>query len=286
MSKVVGFHTRPVICSPRRLSNGYFREGFPVISSSQGIHPAVQAFAATHSIVSSNEIAALNEVYNELYGVVADNGAGDVYFLNGKSPTSYAASLAALVPGAGLTTAGVGGTAPTHSNDGLLFNGTSNYLNYGPIQNNKPQNELLLAFSRTNTIATNGVSMGVNHSGTLQFAPRSSANTSGFITGNQYTSSQNFAGPGNWIGYNDGTNYAIWKDGVKQVPDAPLAISTSLTGTNDFYMGARNQLGSASNFVEERAALVILLWDGGTLFSQTLINRIDLAMFNYNANVV
>lgn len=251
-----------------------------------GLDPVVQTFADNNGITSTKEINALNALYLFSNGFISNHGSGGVYCCYGVSPTSYAASLEVIIAGAGNSTVGVGGTAPTHSNDGLEFNGVNNYIDLGPIQNNKPQNEILVAYSRTNTISSNGVSCGVNHGGTVQCSFRGTPNTSGYINGNQYTTGQNFGIPGNYIGYNDGVNYAIWKDGIKQTPDVPKAISTALTGSNNFFFGARNQLGSPSNYVDERLGLFLMFWDGGNLFSDAQVKEIDQAMFNYNANVV
>lgn len=260
-------------------SNGYVSGGSIVID------PAVQAFADNKSITNQQEINALNALYVGLNDVITNHGSGSILYLNGFSPTSLAAAREAIIYGAGNQTATVGGTAPTHSSNGIQFNGTNNYWNVGGIQNNKAWDELLLGFSRTNTITVTGVSMGVNHSGACQIFPRTSGSNSGYSLSANYTAFS-FGGSGNYIGYNNGTTMGIWVNGVFQTPTSTVAPITTLSGTNDFYLGARNNSGVASNFVDERIGAVALLWDGGTLFNQTEIETVDELLFNYNANVV
>lgn len=256
------------------------------VSGGVPIDPAVQTFADNNGISNQQEINALNALYVGMNNVITNHGTGTINYLNGMSPTSLAAAKEAIIYGAGNQTAKAhGGHKPSHSSNGIQYNGLTNYWDIGGIQNNKAWNELLLGFSRTNTITVAGVSMGVNHLGAIQIFPRFSGSNSGYALAANYTAFS-MGGPGNYIGYNNGTTMGIWVNGTFQTPTSTIAPITTLSGTNDFYLGARNNNGTDASHVDERIAAVVLLWDGGTPFTQTEIETIDTLLWNYNQNVV
>lgn len=249
------------------------------------INPVVQAFADANSIISTKEINALNNLYNGVNNIITAHGVGAVNYLNGISPTSEAVARKAIIYGTGNQTATLIGTAPTHSSDGVLFDGTTQGYNLGAYTNNKPMNEVLQCFSRSNTITISGVAIGFNNGAVKsQLFPRLNTGTSGFNEAN-YTAFS-FDSPAIYIGYSTATTVAIWKDGIYQTPTSVSAPVTTLTGANNVYLGCRNLAAVAANFTNEQIAAVVSLWDGGVKFTDTEIANLSNIINAYNNNVV
>ena len=259
------------------VTSGY-ADGY--VGSSEAINSVVEAFVASNSITNTTEISALNTLYVGVASVIDTHGSGSILYLNGISPTSIAAAREAIVYGAGNQTAVDIGIAPTHSANGIKFNGTTQAWNIGGYQNNHPRREILQCFGRNNSITVNGVQLGEFTSGTNYLLKlQNTAGTSGY-TSNGYPS-YDFQMKGVFIGYRDAGNALIFKDGILQT-NTLGAPDATVSGTGDFYLCARNKSGVADKFTDDEIGCVLSLWDGGTMFTTSQIQEVNDLVYNYN----
>jgi len=267
-----------------------FGFGYKVYNSKRGtsgvsLNPVVQSFVDDNGISNTTEINALNRMYVNLTTLVNSHG-GSVLYLNGVSPTSYAASKKAIIYGTGNQTAiEISGT-PTHSTDGIFFDSTSKAWNVGTIIPNLYQDEIMLITQRYSNTSVNGVASGYNYAlaDQIQLSLNGLSGSSGFNQPNNYTGFA-FNLAGQYISYNNGTTYGIWKSGIFQTPTSTYAPVHTLEGTRDFYISGRNQSGSLLNGIGERLSTYCAIHDGGTLFNSTQIQEISDIINAYNLAV-
>lgn len=245
----------------------------------------VSTFITAKSIVNTQEINALNEGIIQLKGLnsLSKNYYAQASYINLISPTSLNAAKGAIKFPTTQNATDIG-TAATHSSDGVLFNGTTQGWNLQNAFNTIPQANLLILFSRSNTITVNGVSIGGNDvsvTNSAQFYPRP-VSTSGYLTG---TSHGTLATPGVYVGSNDGTNMTIHKDGVLITPSAPVARLTGTPTNKNAFFGCRNNNATANAFVDERVTSIIYINMGATPYTTLEISVLSQIIQTYNTNV-
>lgn len=245
----------------------------------------VLAFIAAQAITNYNEKNALNAVILSLKGnnSLDKNYYTQIKYLNLISPTSLSVAKKAFkYP----TTQGATaiGTDATHSSDGVLFNGSSQGWDLNNSMTSITKQNQLVLLARSNTITVSGTSFGANDaSNTNQnlFYPRN-ASTSGYLTG---TNHGILAGPGIYVGSNDGVNTTVYKDGVKITPSAETARPTGSLSTKNSYLGCRNNNATAANFVDEKIITLLVIDMNGTVYTDSEIAVLSQIINTYNTNV-
>lgn len=261
------------------------------------IDPDVQAFVDSEGITNQQEINALSNAAKELKGnnSLSYDFWSDISYSNFISPTGLIQSESAInvILGQPKTATEIG-VSPTLSDDGLLFDST-NCLNLGDTTGNIPREKLAVLLAFSNNATVNGRSFGKviddgdtpsgNWARTQCYRQNNSGNM-GFLYGNTTGLVDRV---GIWCFSNDGTNHAIWKDGVKLALTTTAIVNGELTGSQDDYLAARNgdALGVAGVFQpQDDRVTTCITFNMGTLYTNAHHEVLAQIINRYNTNVV
>jgi len=262
------------------------------------IDPDVQAFVEANSITNTQEIMALSSAVTSLKGSnsLSYNFWGDTVYANFISPTGLTQAKEAIKVFSGeSTTASEIGASPAHSSDGVLFNGSSNAFNLGNTTGNINREDLAVVLAFSNNATVNGTSYGKvidNGDSTpgnwerTQCYRQNNSGIMGFLYGTTTGISDRI---GVWNFGNDGTNHAIWHDGVKLALTTTPIVNGIATGADDDFLGARNGdasgIAGAFRFQDDRVTTV-LTFNMTTLYTDTHHEILAQIVNTYNTDVV
>ena len=242
--------------------------------SQSGINPLVESWGVDAGVTDQNELNELSSLYDIFNNKTSEHGGRMLYF-NGMSPTSPAACRKSLVHSSGTFDAVEHGT-PLYSSDGVKFN-TSSYWDIGSPLDGTPRNQIFIIHARPNAITLNGANGSQSEP---VWAVRNVINYNGVSN-----SSTNLYNAGIFTFYNNGSGYNAWIDGVKTAPNTPNPIDTGMSNEILFLNAQRSSTGVALNLADESYSTLIILDDGGNLFSDSDIVEMNDAVFNYNNNL-
>lgn len=261
------------------------------------IDPDVKTFTDAVGITDTMEINALSDAVIALKGENAESYDfwSDVVYANFISPTGLTQALRALVPGSGNDPALEISTSAVHSDDGVLFNGTTQAWNLGDTSGNIVRENFFVCMSFSNNATINGRSFGkIIDDGDVapgdwrrtQCYRQNNSGIMGFLFG---STTGLLDRVGVWTFGNDGTNHAIWRDGIKLVLTITAINTGELTGDEDDFLAARNGNSSGvagfDNPQDDQVASVITF--NASIPYTNAQNAVLASIINtYNTNVV